>query len=141
GIVLGTAIGIKVSSALFVFIPFFALFFRNITKANLKSFKSLIRTKFIVLVSLGIMGLMTILFFLIASPYNLLDFEEFIGSMRYESDVGFGRYRAFYTRQFEYTIPLLFQSVKIFPYTLGAPFFILFLFAFFILPYDRKYNF
>src|SRR5690606_1492529 len=80
-------------------------------------------------------------FFVITSPYNMIAFEEFRGSMQYESAVGLGEYKAFYTRQFEYTIPFLFQFISIFPYSLGWPVLILFVLGFFLLPLNAPYNF
>jgi len=78
---------------------------------------------------------------IIFSPYNLIDLSNFLSSMRYESDVAFGRYVAFYTRQFVDTVPVIFQSMRIFPYALGWSIFILGLFGFFGLSWkSREYN-
>ena len=63
--------------------------------------------------------LLTGFFALFFSPHNLVSFPEFLGSISYESEVALGKIKVFYTRQFEKTIPILFQMIKIFPYTLG----------------------
>jgi hypothetical protein len=55
------------------------------------------------------------------SPYNLISFGEFLGALRYESEIALGRYGVFYTRQFIGTMPVIFQFSKIFPYALGWP--------------------
>lgn len=134
GMLLGLALGIKISSAVFASVPFLALLF------SLKHFslKKKIQT---LCIGTYIIGVVAIIVMISTSPHNILAFEEYLGSMKYESDVGFGRYRAFYTRQFEYTIPVLFQSLKVFPYTLGAPFFLLFVFSFFLLQFTRLNNY
>jgi len=54
--------------------------------------------------------------------------------MNYESAVGLGTYKAFYTRQFENTIPILFQFQKILPYVFGLPQLILSILGFIFLP-------
>jgi hypothetical protein len=75
------------------------------------------------------------------SPHNFLNWQDFLGSMRYESAVGTGAYKAFYTRQFEHTVPVIFQLAKIFPYALGFSQYILFLIGFIFLPWkDSKIN-
>jgi hypothetical protein len=134
GALAGIAIGVKVSSVFFVMIPLFALFSllkRHDWRKNLR----------LILISVGIISGMILVFMFLSSPHNFLSFEDFLGSMRYESEVGLGGYRAFYTRQFEYSLPVLFQFIKVFPYTLGAPFALLFVFAFFLLPYTKLFNY
>ncbi len=134
GIVLGIAIGTKVSSIIFAAIPFLAMLMYTFSKTGKKQY---IYT-FIQLLNLLFI---TFVIFFLSSPYNFFGWKEFIGSMRYESDVGLGIYRAFYTRQFEYAIPFLFQYAKIFPFSLGWPVTILFLLGFVLLPYNKVNNF
>lgn len=133
GISLGLAFSTKVSAGLFACIPFFALtvwFLQNRTWGNFgKAWFSLIKT-----------AAFSIIFFIITSPFNIIDWDGFIHSMNYESAVGLGTYRAFYTRQFEHTLPFIFQFVKIFPYSLGWPIFILSILGFFLLPWNRTNN-
>ncbi len=125
----GLAVATKVSSLIFLGVPLVSLLFR-ISKQNVAKN-----------VSVGIGIVVLALFWGIAlSPHNLISFNEFMNSIRYESNVATGAIRVFYTRQFEGTIPIFFQFTKIFPSTLGIPILLLFLFGFFILPYKREYN-
>jgi hypothetical protein len=117
----GLAIATKVSAGIFLAVPL--VFF-------LKKPKKLL----LLLILSGA-------FFVIFSPHNLINVNEFLGSMRYESDVALGKIVVFYTRQFVDTIPILFQTEKIFPYALGFFQFVIFLFGFFFLPWkDKKIN-
>lgn len=64
----------------------------------------------------------TISFFILSllfSPYNLIQYSDFKSSMVYETSVATGRLPVFYTRQFENSLPYLFQFQKIFPYANG----------------------
>lgn len=113
----GLAVATKVSSAIFLVVPLIAIIVRPFDA----SLRSLIRmTKTI----LGFF-LLTVIVFLIFSPHSLINFQDFISSMRYESDVALGRTLVFYTRQFFNTVPVWFQLTKVFPYVLGWPVLIL----------------
>ncbi|MFH0773526.1 MAG: DUF192 domain-containing protein, partial [bacterium] len=72
--------------------------------------------------------------FILSSPQNFLNWNDFVSSMNYESAVGLGTYIPFYTRQFVGNIPLLFQFQKILPFVLGWPQLILAVAGFFFLP-------
>lgn len=85
-------------------------------------------------------GAFSLVFFVIFSPYNFIAFSDFLGSMRYESDVALGNYLPFYTRQFTGTIPLVFQFQKIFPYSLGWPILTLFILGLFFLSWKNIDN-
>ncbi len=119
GLVSGLAIATKVSSVIFLAVPVF-VFISNIkyqiSKPSLK-FKTFIFTL--------IFALCTLIFALVFSPHNLINFQDFISSIRFESDVALGRVLVFYTRQFFNTIPVWFQLTKVFPYVLGWPVLIL----------------
>ena len=80
----------------------------------------------------------TLFFFILSSPQNFLNWNDFISSMKYESTVGLGIYLPFYTRQFIGTVPILFQFQHILPYVLGWPQFILSIFGFVLLPWRLK---
>jgi 4-amino-4-deoxy-L-arabinose transferase-like glycosyltransferase len=58
-------------------------------------------------------------FFLVSSPYNALEFRDFLGALSYEQGVATGALQVFYTRQFIHTLSVLFQILHIFPYSLG----------------------
>jgi len=132
GVVFGLAVSTKVSSVLFAVIPILSIFI-----ASFRSEKNI--SIFTIFFSLIKIGLLAAIVFVITSPYNLLDWEAFVHSMNYESSVGLGTYKAFYTRQFEYTMPLAFQFLHVFPYTLGIPLFILSIFGFFSLPWNKPH--
>jgi len=80
----------------------------------------------------------TLLLFLFLSPYNLLDFTDFISAINYETAVATGKNLVFYTHQFLYTTPYLFQFTHIFPYVLGIPIFILGLIGFPLALFEGK---
>ncbi len=64
----------------------------------------------------------TFLFLLLSilfSPFNLIDFSNFKSTMIYETSIATGQSKVFYTRQFENTIPYIFQFKNIFPYANG----------------------
>lgn len=90
------------------------------------------------IISLFLYLLLTSFFFILSSPHSLLNWNDFLGSMNYESAVGLGTYKAFYTRQFEGTIPIVFQFEKILPYVLGWPQLIMGILGFIFLPWFTK---
>jgi len=129
----GLALATKISAGFFLVVPIIAVLlflqsqgFRGIKQSAL----------FIIFYSL-----FTIIFTIIFSPHNLINLPDFLSAIKYESDVATGRYVAFYTQQFTGSIPVVFQTVKIFPYALGWPQFILFLLGFFFLSWkDKRIN-
>ena len=127
-IFVGIAFATKVSSVVFLIVPL-ALILNQIRSSFLQR-------------SLAIWYLLalTLIFGILFSPHNFISFLEFLGSMGYESDVATGAYRAFYTRQFEFAEPIIFQLTKIFPYTLGWPVYIFFLLGFVFLPNRIEFN-
>lgn len=113
-LVSGLAIATKVSSVIFLIIPVTVL----ISKINNNSKLKVLST------TLGF-ALCTLIFTLVFSPHNFINFQDFVSAIRYESDVALGKSLVFYTRQFFNTEPFYFQLIKIFPYALGWPTFIL----------------
>jgi len=69
--------------------------------------------------------LVTSFLFLVTSPYNFININDFLSSMHYETAVATGTIEVFYTRQFLNTTPYLFQLTHIFPYVVGLPTFII----------------
>ena len=133
----GIAIATKISSTLFLIIPVSVIldkFFGPTLRRQ--SLRRGLEYGFNLVYLIGLTLLITIFF----SPHNFISFPQFLGSMKYESEVAFGIYRAFYTRQFEGTVPVIFHFVKIFPYVLGWPALILFFMGFIFLPYKRVFN-
>jgi len=128
----GLSMATKVSSLLFLIPPFTVLLFNTI---SLKKKNSIISSKNSVIfylyvlmskiIDVFILGFLSFVVFCIFAPHNLLNFNDFISSINYESDVALGRSLVFYTRQFFDTIPILFQFEEVFPYVFGWPVFIL----------------
>jgi hypothetical protein len=130
GITIGLAIGTKVSAIPFIGIPFFAVALYDWKKWSLNDVRTMI-----------LIGIISVAFALISSPFNLIAFDEFRNSMTYETAIGTGALKVFYTQQFFKTIPLIFQSLHIFPYTLGVLVFALFLVSFLLLPRTKEHAF
>lgn len=127
GIIAGFAAATKVSTVVFILFPLFALI-PHLRKTDGRSvFACAVRYTGILL-----------LVFIICSPHNFISFPDFLGSMRYEGDVGIGAVIPFYTRQFLFETPIVFQLQRIFPYALGWPFFLFFLIGLFFLPWKNK---
>ena len=57
----------------------------------------------------------------VLSPYNILDFSSFRGTINYEGGVAAGSLPVFYTAQFFETTPFWYQLTQVFPYILGWP--------------------
>lgn len=125
GLICGLAIGTKISSAVFLILPL--LVFINSPRLYL-SFIARIIT---ITIAVGILS----------SPHNLISFTEFYQSMRYESKVALGELSVFYTRQFEYSVPILFQFFKIYPASLGYGILLSFIGGFLLLPKTKELNF
>ncbi|MFZ2025850.1 MAG: DUF192 domain-containing protein [Microgenomates group bacterium] len=127
----GLALGTKVSSLPFLAVPLLIYVYMLFGKGK----------KLPHLLSAIVFMLLTFIVFVLSSPHTLLNIKDFMGSMSYESAIATGTYRAFYTRQFENTTPLLFQFKKILPYTLGLPGLIFSVCGFVFLSWkEKKYN-
>jgi len=121
---IGLAIATKVSSMIFIVLPVIIL----IQEKNfLKLFFQLI-----------LFAGNTLVVAIIFSPYNFIDFKNFLTSFNYESAVALGKLPVFYTQQFFGSLPIIFQIVNIFPYALGWPVFVLFFTGFTFLPWKKE---
>lgn len=137
-LILGLSMATKISSLSFALLPMILLLKILIAKSK-KSYLARIR-QFIIHIFL--LSILTLFFAVIFSPHNLISLNDFLGTFNYERDVAIGSAKVFYTRQFYYTIPILFQLQKIFPYVLGWPQYLLFFLGFVFLPWtDKKINF
>lgn len=74
-----------------------------------------------IILGLILSALVVVATYLCCSPYNFLQFPDFVSSMRYETEVATGRTRVFYTTQFSNTPAYLFQLIHVFPYSSGLP--------------------
>ncbi|MBL7159098.1 glycosyltransferase family 39 protein [Candidatus Microgenomates bacterium] len=134
GVISGIALGTKLSAAFFLIAPLITLIlvckkrpslFRKISKCLLFCFL------FFVFCSL---------FFAVSSPYNLLEFNDFLGTNTYETHVAQGKSPVFYTDQFAKTTPIIYQLTRIFPYALGPILSILGVLGFLIIAIDLIKN-
>jgi hypothetical protein len=132
GLISGIGIATKISAATFV-VPI-CLSFLFIFLKSPKQILSLF-LKFLLFITI------TCLFSVLFSPYNIIDYPQFLSSMKYEIGVADGSIPVFYTRQFINSIPYIFQFQKIFPYTNGIFIFIFSLLGFcFVLKSSFKKN-
>jgi len=109
GILGGIALATKISSLIFLGPIFLVSLMKLINKEKIIS---LLTKNFILIFFL-------LNFYLISSPYNLINSQDFFSSMKYETSVATGNLPVFYTTQFKNTLPYLFQVQKIFPYSSG----------------------
>ncbi len=124
-LVIGLSLGSKLTGIFFFIPPIITLIIRIIEVLKSRSTKK-ISSLFVYLFICLFVFICSILVFILSSPYNLVEPENFKSAVfGYESDVATGKYEAFYTRQFVNTTPVLFQAEKIFPYALGWPVFVL----------------
>lgn len=125
---LGFALGVKISSGVFLFPLMIAIgiqFFRESLRLKEKILR-LIEQIFVSLITIFTT-------FALVTPYAFLDFPAFRSSLDYEGSLAIGKIPVFYTRQFIDTIPILFQIEKIFPYALGPALLILGIVGFFVM--------
>ena len=129
-IIIGISIATKISAFLYVLLPVFVFF--TIIKPHLQDIK--VKEYFFTVLRFSItVGYISFIF----SPYNLIAFMEFLGSMHYESDVGLGKALVFYTRQFFMTAPVMYQIDHVLPYALTWMVFILSVAGFLFLPRNK----
>lgn len=136
GIIAGLAIGIKISSAMFLLLPLCVIVW-TLIKMHEKLYKRMIR----LMIILMLLTIVSTVFILLSSPHIVLSLQEFISSMNYESGVASGAISVFYTRQFLFSIPMVYQLTKVFPVSLGYGIYVLFGLGFFLLPIkDSRIN-
>ncbi len=136
-VTLGMALATKVSSAVFFLVPVFTILAVSNERLPYPLWYRFLK-KFLDTVVLMFFSL---IIFLFLSPHNIISYDDFIGSMRYESGVALGQMVVFYTRQFIGTEPIIFQLEKIFPYTLGIVGLTLFIVGFFLISWtDKRIN-
>lgn len=128
GLLAGLAIGTKVSSATFLAIPILTITW---TLFKTRKRPHLFLLSFIK--NMALLFIPTLFFALLASPHMLISTADFIGSITYESKIASGAIPVFYTRQFLFSIPVLYQLMNIFPVALGVGMFMFFLVGFFFL--------
>lgn len=130
GIFGGIATATKLSSLIF-FSPILLVSLMN-------SIKSKRHLDFIL--KLFILFIFSAVFYLISSPYNFLNIQDFLSTMNYETSVATGQTKVFYTTQFSKSQPYIFQLIHIFPYTSGIFQFIFALIALILLFKNYRLN-
>lgn len=106
GLIIGAGLATKISSLVFLAPPLAAVMFSPTSRK---------RKVFLVFVLIGTGVLSAILL----APYQVLKFDRFFSTIRYESAIARGLQPIFYTRQFIDTVPFFFQAQRIFPWALG----------------------
>lgn len=117
GIVLGAAVGTKLSGLAFGLPVFVAFLLEAIKAIRERKFRHLFFIPLLGLFFLGIVTISSIIF----SPHLLVSYKDSRSTLRYETTVATGDSPVFYTRQYLQTRPIVFQLTKIFPYTVGLP--------------------
>ncbi len=117
GFILGLSMATKISSATFIFLPVFLIIVKN---NSFKKHRFLFLNFLIKLFDIFFLIFVSSIFFVIFSPHNFINWNDFLSAIQYESDVALGRYIVFYTKQFDQTIPVIFQLVKVIPYAVGG---------------------
>ncbi len=112
-IVLGLSIATKISSIIIVALPILCIL---ITSAHLKKREQKIKYILRYLVTLIYFSTTS---FVIFSPYVILDYASFRGSIIYEASVASGNLSVFYTGQFINTIPFIYQYLHVLPFIIN----------------------
>ncbi len=147
GITMGFALGTKMSALVFAAVPVIVILSGFIVPSGMISLRNVWQhvhshTKEIrhTIVQLLLFGLIMGIVALLVSPHNIIAFNHFMSSMRYESAIGTGDIIAFYTRSFQHTVPIIFQFTRVFPYVLGWGMVIASVIAFIFLPRTKEIN-
>lgn len=107
----GILISVKVSSIIFLPLVVFFVSYFVILQPERKKYKlSQIIKKALYLIFISIV------FYLITSPFSLLDYESFVSSLKYESAVALGDLPVFYTGSFYNTLPVLYHFLFVLPF-------------------------
>lgn len=117
-IICGILLSIKISNLLFLPLPLIAfilpLFLKKIENRK-KIFLQFLQFFFCLLT-------VVLFIFMITNPFTFLDFSAFKAAISYESQVALGTLPVFYTGEFFYTIPILFQLEKVYPFLINPIF-------------------
>ncbi len=142
-LVVGILASIKVTSLVLVPIPILILAWhsfqktRNTQKSGISETQMLRKSDLLsfqnFLKNILIFIFVALLIYVITNPYVLLDQKDFLSSMNYESSVAIGTEPVFYTQNFDNTVPVVYQFLKIYPFLLNPLLIILFILAFIFL--------
>lgn len=135
GVALGLAVGAKISSLTFVIIPILSLLLSRSQQGEGRTERVRLFFEGVVL-----LGVITATAAIISSPYSIIKLSDFLSSLQYESSVATGSMQVFYTRQYDYSLPVLFQFIKILPYAIGEMVLAVAVIGFFALPRTKEYG-
>lgn len=136
----GVSISIKVTSLVLFPVLFFLLLFIN--KKSPISLRSLL--------SLIILLFVPVAIFMFSNPFSInwssfspTSFQQllhpfssdFLSTMNYERGVAEGTMKVFYTQQFQNTLPIIYQFVRILPFVLNPLLFLLFILSLSFFPF------
>lgn len=125
--ILVSAIGLASKiTAVFFILPFYLCLFLIFLKNKGLPVKGGVRMTegFNLIFTAVIFTLLTSFLSLLFSPFNIIKFSDFKSTMNYETSVAIGTNKVFYTRQFENSLPYIFQLKNVFPYANGIFIFI-----------------
>ena len=117
-ITLGALVSVKISSLVFLFLVIGLVLIteiRQTRKLDKRIFMQLENVLLKLLITIGV----TILTVVATSPFFWIDNSSFLSSISYESSVALGTLKVFYTQGFENTIPILYQSIKVYPFLMN----------------------
>jgi hypothetical protein len=106
-IVSGLALATKVSSLIFLVLPLLIIFF--ISK------ETFVEKIFL----LGYFFSLSLIVAVIFSPHDFISWPDFYSTFKYERAVALGEIKTFYTKQFDYSLPIVFQLIKVIPAAMG----------------------
>jgi len=103
----GLSLATKVSSIIYLALPIFVIL-------SLKK-KNFYQKIFFIAYFLGF----AFIFNLIFSPHNFISWDDFYFTFKYERAVALGEIPTFYTMQFQNSLPIIFQLIKVVPSAMG----------------------
>lgn len=140
-LVSGILVATKISHLVILPLPVIAIlskdfqYYRSLFKARHKKNEeaiSLHLQRFAkIIICLLFFAAVSIAVYFLTNPYVIFDYQSFLSSMKYESDLASGSLPVFYTQGFYDTIPIVFQFNRVFPFIINPLLTSIFLPAFF----------
>lgn len=106
---MGASYATKITALLYIIIPLLSIFLIFLKSKNWKKF---ILQTFLFLIP-------PIFFCLLLAPYQIIDYSNFHKEQEYMQGVVMGKYKPPFTIIYEETLPYLYQSLKVLPFTFG----------------------
>ncbi len=122
GIIIGLTIGTKIVSLYLIGLPIGILFLQNISKGEKLVFKDILSMFHLprsLINNLAGCMLAIVCTFFITNPFVALDYASFVNSLNYERGVATGTLPVFYTRNFNETVPFVYQLRHVLPFLSG----------------------